>query len=155
LGLASTATGFAFAVTEGPRRLISWGIRRTPIQGGRAVAALEDVIREARPLFIAFDKDGSLRKGRRGRLFGGVVRTANDIHSVLVLPIDKAALKKFCSGRPTKRKIAEGLGKLFPELADRVPPVRKAWQPESAWLGVFMALGAAVAAWDDFRKGRT
>src|SRR5262249_35090005 len=148
-----TTRGFAFAITEGSRRLVSWGLRRIPIQGGRAVTAVEDVIRDARPLFVAFDKLTSTAKRKRGRLFGGVVNTACDIHRIMILDVDPKAVARLTGNkRATKWNVAEAIVQLFPDAASRIPPRRRPWQSEDDRIGMFMALAAAITAWENFRK---
>lgn len=152
LGLASTTRGFGFAVTEGPRRMVTWGLRRTPAQGAGVIKALDEILRRSRPLFVAFDDEAAGKKRRRGRLFKDVVAKACDVHGIMILSIESGRTKALAGvPRPTKRDIGQALILLFPEVANKLPPRRKAWQSEDDRIGMFMALAAAVCAWESFR----
>ena len=151
LGVASTTRGFAFAVTEGPRRLVTWGQRRVSLGAGKTVKAIGSVIRRARPLFVAFEKQTAEKKRHRGRLFANLLSRACDEHGVMLLDIDRERTKKLSSVRkPTKWDVADALTRLFPESTRRLPPRRKAWKSEDDRIGLFMALATAVGAWESF-----
>ena len=155
LGLVSTTRGFAFALTEGPRRLVTVGLRRVPLNRKGAIKALDVVLRKSSPLFVAFEREMSRRKRHRGRRFATVVTTAIKAHGILLLDIDRRQTKALSDARrPTKWDIAAAVARMFPHIADRLPTSRKPWQSENDRIGIFMALAAAVAAWEGFRKPR-
>ena len=52
-------------------------------------------------------------------------------------------------GARTKAEIARLLAARFPELAWRVPPIRKVWLPEDRQMGVFDALALGLAYFDE------
>ncbi len=152
LGVASTTRGFAFAVTEGPRRLVAWELRGVPA-GSKAVKAIDSVIRRARPLFVAFDREAALRKRHRGKRFSEALTEACDELGVMMLFVTSEQTRALSDvSDPNKWDIADAVVKLFPHTAHRLPARRKAWQSEDDRIGLFMALAAAVATWDSFRK---
>lgn len=155
LGLCSTTRGFAFALTEGPRRLVTVGLRRVPPRRREAVKALDLVLRESRPLFVAFEHETSCRKRHRGKVFADVVTKSVNAYGILLLDIDHGQTKALSEAkRPTKWDISAAVAKLFPHITKRLPARRKPWQSENDDIGIFLALAAAVAAWEAFRKPR-
>jgi hypothetical protein len=133
------------------RALLNW----PKPAGARARKAIETVLRRARPLFVAFEHEAALKKRHRGKRFSSLLTRACDDLGVIVLSVKSRQTKAFSTVKnPTKWDIADALAKLFPEISDRLPARRKAWQTESDRIGLFMALGAAVAAWESFRGTR-
>lgn len=153
LGVASTTRGFAFALTEGPRRLVVWGQRRVTLGAAKTARAIGVVLRRGRPLFVAFERQSAEKKRHRGRLFSQLLSRSCDEHGVMLLDVDRRRVERLSSvRRPTKWDIGHALAGLFPECARRLPPRRKAWQSEDDRIGLFMALAAAVGAWESFRS---
>lgn len=150
--MASTAKGFAYAVTEGPRRLVSWGLLRTSSR--KVPVHLERVFKRMRPLFVAFDDADVERKRIRGRLFAHFLRKSCSESGVLILPtlgrqaVDAGRLRPL-----TRCEIASALADQFRELAHKLPEKRKPWQSEDDRMGIFMALAASVACWRNFAEG--
>ncbi len=154
LGLVSTARGFAYAVTEGPGCLVTVGIRRTSPEARVAQKAIDAVLASARALFVAFDDDTSRKKLQRGRMFARAVAQACEMQGPMLLNIQpKQVWALTARKRPTRLEVAEAIARRFPEIADRLPPKRKAWQAEQERIGIFLALAAAVAAWESFKEG--
>ena len=155
LGLASTTRGFAFATTEGPRRLVDYGLERIPPTTRGAVKGLDNLLRRTRPLFVAFEHEATLNKRARGQRFGEAVTKACDTHGIMILRIESERTRSLSAApNPSKWDVGDAVAKLFPEIADRLPARRKPWQSEDDRIGIFMALAAAVAAWEGFRTPR-
>src|SRR5262245_34772954 len=107
VSLVSTMRGFAFAVTEDPRRLVAFGLRRVPSASRSALAAMRPIIERARPLFLAFDTKSSSQKSHRGRQFDKAVRAAIDTHGFMLLEVRREQLTALClSQRKRKWDIA-------------------------------------------------
>jgi hypothetical protein len=124
-----------------------------PAKTAKAITAIDVVLRKSRPLFVAFEREGGLKKRHRGRKFVKAVTKACDAHGIMLLTVKSKEVKALSTAsRPGKWDVAEAVAALFPELADKVPPRRRPWQSEDERIGVFMALAAAVAAWDGFRR---
>ncbi len=146
-GLASTTKGFAYAVTEGPRRLVLWGVERG--SGAKIHRAIDRLLGQSRPLFVAFDRASSRRKMRRGRLFAvhvervcaasGVMTLQAEPHRVLGLGV-----------KATNWNIASTMAEHFKELRGSLPAKRKPWQSEDDRIGIFLALATSIAAWKNF-----
>lgn len=155
LGVASTTRGFGYAVMEGPDRLVDLGSKRTTKAKAVNIEAVDAVLQRARPLFVAFDRESSSKKGRRGRLFVGILRAACAAHEIMIVDVDNERLKALTNTpNPSKWEVAEALARRFPEAAHRLPARRKPWQGEDDRVGMFLALAAATVTWAGFRPGR-
>ena len=74
---------------------------------------------------------------------------------VMLLPIRRDQTRALSTVKPTtKWDVADAIAGWFPEIADRLPHRRKPWETEDERIGLFMALAAAVAAWESFRGSR-
>jgi hypothetical protein len=152
LGVASTAKGFAYAVTEGPARLVSWGLLRTSSR--RIPETLENIVVRMRPLFVAFDTAASGRKRIRGRLFGHFLGKVCIDRKLMLLPTQARHAVDLGRVRPlTRWQIASAMAGRFRELAHKLPEKRNAWRSEDDRMGIFMALATSVAAWRNFSEG--
>jgi hypothetical protein len=150
LGIASTAKGFAYAVTEGPHRLVLWGMSRG--RGGKITTALDRLMKKSRPLFVAFDKLAVEKKQTRGRLFSVFLERSYRTHNIMMIPAE--ARKAVDNGRQKigNWDIAKTLTNTFQELRYTLPPKRRPWETENERLGIFMALATSVAAWKGFQR---
>jgi len=149
LGLASTTHGFAYALTEGPRRLVDWKTRATSVVGKETVKILDGLLIRSRPLFVAFDRGAAQKKRHRGRSFGIAVKRACDVRGIMILGITSRQTDSLSSNRrPNKWDVADAIVTFFPDTASSLPPRRKPWQSEDDRIGLFMALAAAVCGWE-------
>jgi hypothetical protein len=153
VGFASTHRGFGFAVTEGPRRLVKWNLHQTSTSRVQMTEKVGGILRRYRPLFVAFEESHS-RDGRRNQSFIRAVEIACQTHGIMTLPIKGKHLRSICaSPRPTKWHLASTVAGMFPEIRGQLPPRRKRWTREDDRIGLFVALAAAVSAWEGFRRG--
>lgn len=152
-GVASTAKGFAYAVTEGPQRLVGWGLSRADSR--RIPAELGRLLRRMRPLFVSFDRRAAGMKRIRGRLFSVLLLRACGAEGIMILSCE--ARHATSDGRRrvkvSKWQIASDLASRFREIAHKLPEKRLPWQAEDDRMGIFMALAASVAAWRNFAEG--
>ena len=113
---------------------------------------IDVVLRRARPLFVAFERNASIKKRHRGRLFGEILTAACVAHHIMILDIAAEDLNVLTDApNPTKWDVAATMASSFPEVAHKLPQRRKAWQGEDDRVGLFIALAVAVAAWGRFR----
>lgn len=148
MGLASTSKGFAYAVLEGPKRLVGWKLLR--LSSRRVPKALGGAFRRMKPLFVAFDAEAASRKRSRGRLFKHFLETACTSDGTLILHVDGRGAPAPKRKRRSNWEIASGLAAQFTELAWRLPAKRLPWQSQDDRIGVFLALAAALSAWNTF-----
>lgn len=148
LAVDPVSRGFGYAILEGPRQLVDWGVRdaRTTKNTG-CVKRVEELIEWYEPDVLVLEDSADTRCRRRGRVRDLIER------------VRKLALRKhlrcrslpWCTVRKalgnastTKQEIATILANRFPELALRLPPPRKSWMSEDARLGIFDALALGV-----------
>lgn len=152
LGIASTIRGFAYAITEDPMCLVSSGTRGTPASGERLTKAIDTLLLRARPLFIAFEQSSG-KKRDRGRLFAEALVSCCEARKIMILTVGHEKLRGLTAlARPNKWDIANVIVLRFPEIAHKLPGKRKPWQSEDDRIGMFMALAAAVCAWQSFKE---
>lgn len=149
LGVASTTRGFAFALTEGPKRLVTWGLRRRAPTQAAVVSTLKRIVESSRPLFVAFEQEASERKGRRGKRFGKMLSAACRQYGVMIHAVDSKTVKLLAgSPKASKWQVAHAVSKRFREIQHKLPQPRRAWQGEDDRIGSFLALAAALTMWD-------
>lgn len=69
-----------------------------------------------------------------------------EMHKCKVAVISGRALRNSLLGRAkgTKHEMAERVAQRFPELAAKLPPIRRAWDSENGRMDLFDAVGLAV-----------
>ncbi len=147
--------GFGFAVLDGPSYLIDWGLKGTrrreePRQRWclRQIAALIDFYQPDR-LVVEDCGDARFKRGERNRRFIERISELADERGVPVRRVSRVGLHRaFASaGGRTKYKIALAIAGRFPELAWRLPPIRKPWMSEDTRMGIFDAMALALASY--------
>ena len=147
LGIDPTTKGFAYAVLEGPRVLVDWSVLhvRSP-KHANALQRVSILIARFRPHLIAVeDMAGVTKRGARAR---------DLIRGVEMLALTKRVqLRKISRGEveaalgleeATKYDIARAISERFPELAPRMPRIRKPWMSEDERMNVFDAVALAL-----------
>jgi hypothetical protein len=151
-----TSRGFGFAVLEDSTFLVDWGTKDV----GRADDT--KTLRHVRAIVLRYDPDAIVLEDPRDPSFRRSARVRNLIISIQELSVSAGKLVAFVarprihklfggSGAPTKRRIALILAEHFPELAPRVPPIRKAWMSEDARSSIFDAVAFALTYFFDKR----
>jgi hypothetical protein len=152
LAIDPITKGFGFAVLDGPHLLVDWGLRGTkpssnPTQRSlREIAKLLEVYSPDR-LVVEDHLGAGSRRGKRSRqLIERIIALAGE-RRVPTHRMTRAGLRRaFAPDRAcTKYTIALATVRRFPELAIRLPPVRKPWMSESAQMGIFDAVAFALA----------
>ncbi len=147
--MASTTRGFAFALTEGPKRLVNWGLRRRSLSQAEVVNTLKSIVESSRPLFVAFEQEASERKGHRGQRFGKMLAAACREHGVMIRSVESKCVKALAGSLlASKWQVAEAVSKRFREIQHKLPKPRRAWQGEDDRIGSFLALAAALTMWE-------
>lgn len=140
--------GFGYAVLEGPKTLVDWGINGTPedktAQTCRKVRRLIKFYSPEILVLEDFAGDGS-RRCLRVQLLIGELRRLAASSGVRTAKFSRADIQTAIVGpRGTKREIALALGHRFPELAPYVPPRRRPWMGEDYRMNAFDAVSLAV-----------
>jgi hypothetical protein len=153
LALDPIRKGFGFAVLEGPRDLIDWGLKGTSRWEEarerwclRQVADLIDFYQPDRVVIEDCLDSRSRRAQTSRRLIERMCVVARE-RDVVGRRISRAELRRAFApeGAGTKYKMALAVAARFPELAWRVPPIRKPWMSEDARMGIFDAVALALA----------
>lgn len=146
-----------FAVLEGPGSLLDWGrkpFRSCRLQGNFTIACkkVRDLITFFAPLVLVL-KHTSGRNDRdslKNRDLVDAIKREAEMQSVELVFLTRqdvyAAFREFSIAN--KYEIARSISEIFPELAWKLPPNRKTWQPEHHNMAIFdaISLGLAYAA---------
>jgi hypothetical protein len=144
LAVDLSTRGFGYAVFEGSRRLLDWGV--TDIRTDKERVALQkiaELIRRYEPaVFVVEDcgHAGSRRNLRIRRLTEQVLALVRR-SGIKGYALPRVAVYRQFSkrGAHTKYDIASTLAREFPVLTPRLPPKRKAWQSEDSRMSIFDA----------------
>jgi Holliday junction resolvasome RuvABC endonuclease subunit len=139
--------GVAFAVLEGPAKLIDWAVKE--VKGDKNTGTLEHVallIAQYQPdIVVVEDYANSRRYPRVKQLIQAIIKLAARSH-INTRRISQRAVKTTFSKlrRPTKYEIAIAIAEQFPELAPRLPRMRKPWMSEDDRMSIFDAVALAL-----------
>lgn len=150
LAIDPSTRGFGFAVLEGPNRLIDWGVKETKTdKKRRSLKLVEDLLEHYQPSVIVvedYEGKGSCRCQRVGELINDISKLAAR-RKIRVRSFARAKVKQVFSesGASNKYEIAQAIAKRFPELAPRLPRVRKPWMSEDYRMSIFDAAAFGLA----------
>jgi hypothetical protein len=159
VAIAPAPRGFGYAVFEGPE-LIDWGLKGTSRLRGRhhawCVRQAERLFEEFVPEVLAVNDhhDRRFRRGEGSRhLLEEIARQAGK-RGVKVRRLRHWHMRSVAAEATgiTKYKVAVAVAQRFPELAWRLPPVRKPWMSEDARMGIFDAVALGLAHYGTRRK---
>ncbi len=150
IAIDPTSRGFGFVVMEGPRQLIDWGVKSVKDNDDyRYSRRIEDLIDLYQPDVLIVENI-MLKRSRR------CDRVKKLIREIAVLALNKRIKVRYISrrmmkdcfsdmcGGKTKHQIAEYIAELLPELALRLPPIRKFWMSEDYRMAIFDAAAFAL-----------
>jgi hypothetical protein len=148
LAVHTRARRFGYAVLETSGRLLDSGVTRFASPETAAVR-MAVLCKAFRPSVVVFRKESA----RRGRSYPSAnaarraLRNEGLRRSIQTVVVAERTLRKFFGqkGKNGKYTVALLLVNRFPELAWKLPPRRKAWQPEPWSLSLFDALALGVA----------
>jgi len=152
LAVHATAKGLGYVIFEGPQSPIDWGVKsvRTKEKNDQCLVLVEELLGRFCPDVIVLEDaaaKGSRRSERIKRLYRAVLALAAaravETHAYSRTRIRRCFDEAFGASR--KHEIAQTLAVLLPELAHRVPPIRKLWQSEDVRMGIFDAAALVYA----------
>lgn len=143
LGVAPTSHGFAYAVTEGPERIIRSG--RIAYKG-LPTTHLETLLDTSRPLFVAVEMERMVRGTKKERCLGTLLRALCAERNLMILSVER-------HGTATNADLAVAAAERFPILGTP-PKQRRTWQGRNDSIGVFVAASLSAAGWDHFKRSR-
>lgn len=154
LALDPCTKGFGFAVFESSGRLLDWGVARVQSKSDEAFCTRLDAMTDRyAPSLILFEGGigtrRSLRAVRRLALAGRYAKS----HGIDTRAISRADVRaRFEDTGTTKHEIAVAIARLFPELEQYLPPLRKPWMSEDDRMNIFDAVALAVTVFDGFSE---
>ena len=149
LAISPSTKGFGFAVLEGARSLVDWGVKTVRHdKNARCLARIEELAGYYQPRVIILE-DYTARDSRRH------VRIQELIAKVAQIAIQRSIrVKRFsrsnvsrafhAENARTKHDIALVIGSYFDELTPRIPPRRRPWKSEDHWMQMFDAVALAL-----------
>ncbi len=157
LAIDPASRGFGFAVLEGPKRLIDWGVKSARVnKDKRCLKLIEDLIERYEPDVIVvedYESKGSRRCRRVQQLIEGILILAGKRKIRAQMYSRRTVKKSFSqSGPKNKHQMATAIAKQFPELAPRLPPARKPWTSEDYRMSIFDAVALALTFFENKRK---
>ena len=152
LAVHATTKGLGYAVFEGPQSPIDWGVKsiREGEKNAHSLALVQELVSRFCPDVLVLEDaaaKGSHRSERIRRLYRQIeafaATKAIETHVYSRAQIRRCFDEAFGASR--KHEIAQTLAVLLPELAHRIPPVRKLWHTEDARMGIFDAAALVYA----------
>lgn len=163
LAVSPSVRGFGFALFEGPRMLIDWGMRYVKKDKNKKCATkVDELVAEYNPDMLLIEDwaaKGCRRKKRIRRLLRLIERCAKK-RSLKTLRYSRRQIQQCFAqfGGKTKFEIAKQLADWLPELRQSLPPKRKAWNSEHPYMAVFDATAWAITHFHsvdpDIRPGK-
>lgn len=129
--------------------LVDWGVIRFPRGSGHVDRSVK-LLRTFQPCVVVLREIAT--GSRRDRpVVRDVIRSIQHEASRLSLPsvfIGEAAVRRLFGEyvKPTKQEIASVVAACFPELAYRLPPRRRPWDPEHHSMPIFDAAAMGLTA---------
>lgn len=144
-----TSRGYAFAVLEGPDRLVDWGTTQVPkLKRREYLKRIAALVERYQPKAIILESPrgkGSRRSPRVRRLIRDLELLAWRYHAK-VFRVSRGAVKVAFAPGWRKHEIARAIGRRFPVLEGSAPPARRAWEAEKEWMSVFDSISFALTA---------
>lgn len=149
LAVDPATRGIGFAIFEGPRGPIDWGVKDTKVdknaQGLRKIERLMDFYHPDVVVVEDYAGKGSRRCRRVQRLIKDIKGLAQK-KGIETRSYSRAAIRKTFSGSgaKTKYEIAQKIAQWLPTFARRLPPARKPWMTEDYRMNIFDAVSLAL-----------
>jgi hypothetical protein len=158
LAIALRSRRFAFAVFEGPDRLLDWGMVFYPLNSGAQRAAASKRIASLFTQFVPSEVvvgKARLLNTRKDSGVRPILRSLRREASSRLIPVcfmKKPELEEvFCRFHiKSKHEISSMLAQVFPELIWELPPKRKIWESERPRMAMFDAIALGFAYWQQY-----
>ena len=150
LAVAPSTNGFGYAVIEGQKVLVDWGVKL--VEGDKNAGSIEKVegmIAHYNPQVMVLEDTANKESHRSPRikaLTKLLVVVAED-RSVKVVMFSQKQVRRVLLGdeRGTKEALAGNIAEQFPEeLGFRLPPKRRPWMSEDSRMDIFDAVALAL-----------
>jgi hypothetical protein len=158
LAIALRSRRFAFAVFEGPDRLLDWGMVFYPLNNYAQRAAASKRVASLFALFtpsVVVVGKARLLNTRKSSGVRPILRSIRNEASSRLIPVHfmkRAELKEVFHlfHANSKHEIASMLTQVFPDLPLELPPKRKIWQSEHTHMALFDAVALGFAYWQRY-----
>jgi hypothetical protein len=146
---------FGYAVYEGHKRLLDWGVCVYPAVGDVEIEMMKKRLGELRRLFspssivIKQERWDKAHTDAHMRLLVAVIALeASNVSIPICLVDDENVRTTFRNlGCETKDEVAAVLARIFPELVWSLPPKRRAWDSEHSSMTIFDAIALGLTYW--------
>ena len=150
LAIAPSTRGFGYAVLEGHKILVNWGVKS--VKGDKNAGSIErvkEMVAHYNPQVLALEDTGAKGARRSSRiqaLTKRLVAVAESRDIKVALFSQKQVRRAFFGDdQGTKHALAEIVAKWFPEeLGFRLPPKRRPWMSEDSRMDIFDAVALAL-----------
>lgn len=149
LAIDPAPRGFGYALFEGPKRPVDWGVTEARVQTNkRSLHRIKQLIEFYQPDVIVLE-DYKGKQSHRG------IRVQSLIDKIVLLAkLKKIKIHQYSRGRirevflkfraKNKHQIANIICEWLPELSPRLPPKRKIWMSEDQRMNIFDAVSLAL-----------
>jgi hypothetical protein len=158
VAIAPSSRGFGFAVLEGRKSLVDWGVRSvTGNKNAGSIKKADALIAHYHPAVLVL-QDAAAKGSRRSpriRILTKKLAALAASRKVKVALFSREQVMQafFEDGKGTKHAIARLLAGRFPaELGHRLPPKRRDWESEDYRMGIFDAMALAFTKWLDTNR---
>jgi Holliday junction resolvasome RuvABC endonuclease subunit len=150
LAIAPSSRGFGYAVLEGHKLLVDWGVRS--VDGDKnsgAIRKVKEMIAHYHPEVMVLEDTAaksSRRSSRIKTLTKRLVAVAES-HTIKVAMFSQLQVRRVFLGdvNGTKDALAKIIAERFPEeLGFRLPPKRREWTSEDSRMNTFDAVALAL-----------
>lgn len=155
IAIALRSRRFGFAVFEGPKRLLDWGMVFYPLNNDVQRAAASKRVASLLTLYIPSVVVVGRTRLLNVRIDSGVrpiLRSIRREASSRLIPVRlmRAAEVRKVFGQPrtkSKHEIATMIAQMYPELLWKLPPKRRIWESEHPIMTMFDAVALGFAYW--------
>jgi hypothetical protein len=147
LAIDPSPRGFGFAVLEGPRRLLDWGVAELYSKADEELLArVEALVDRYRVTALVLENiPDDPRRHRSIARVAALVSYCRSRHLPATLVSREDVRTAFSATGSRKHEIAVVIATMFPELAPRLPPKRTLWASEDERMNIFDAVSFALA----------
>ena len=157
LSIDPSTRGFGFAILEGPKSLIDWGVKHVKAnKNERCLMLVEDLIERYQPDRVVVEDcaDTYCRRAPRVRELIRNIIDLTERRGIITRSFSRKAVRGAFSqvGAFTKYQIATAIAERLPELAPKMPPFRKPWMSEDDRMSIFDAVALALTFFHPNRR---
>jgi Holliday junction resolvasome RuvABC endonuclease subunit len=150
LAITPSSRGFGYAVLEGHKLLVDWGVRS--VEGDKnsgSIKKVEKMIDHYDPQVMALEDTGSKGSRRSPRIQALTKRlvVVAESHTIRVALFSRKLIQRgfLGDGQGTKHALAKVIAEQFPEeLGFHLPPKRRPWMSEDSRMDIFDAVALAL-----------